>query len=152
MAKKSSRHRSGSPPRASASSGAPSNWPITRAAPATDRNLAATAATPPRTTHANTPPIDRGAVATDDRGVPDSIGRSGPLQGAAPTWDRERARARMATALFGLLALVFLGAMVGVIVGTISVHDLKELSSFVTPLVVLVSTVTAFYFGGRVAK
>jgi Flp pilus assembly protein TadG len=58
----------------------------------------------------------------------------------------------MATALFGLLALVFLGAMVGVIAGTISVHDLKELSSFVTPLVVLVSTVTAFYFGGRVAK
>jgi Flp pilus assembly protein TadG len=58
----------------------------------------------------------------------------------------------MATALFGLLALVLLGAMVGVIAGTISVHDLKELSSFVTPLVVLVSTVTAFYFGGRVAK
>lgn len=58
----------------------------------------------------------------------------------------------MATALLGLLALVFLGAMIGVIVGTVSVHDLKELSNFAAPLVVLVSTVIAFYFGGRVAK
>lgn len=81
-----------------------------------------------------------------------SIEPSVPPQGAAPTSDRERARGRMATALLGLLALVFLGAMIGVIVGAVSVHDLKELSSFVTPLVVLVSTVTAFYFGGRVAK
>jgi hypothetical protein len=54
--------------------------------------------------------------------------------------------------LSGLFALVFLGATIGVIVGTVSVHSLKELSSFVTPLIVLVSTVTAFYFGGRVAK
>lgn len=65
---------------------------------------------------------------------------------------RERTRGQMAMALFGLLALVFLGAIIGVIVGAISVHDLKELSSFVAPLVVLVGTVMAFYFGGRAVK
>ena len=61
--------------------------------------------------------------------------------------NRERTRGRLAMVLIGLLALVFLGAIVALMAGTISVHDLKELSSFVNPLIVLVGTVTACYFG-----
>jgi hypothetical protein len=61
--------------------------------------------------------------------------------------DRERTRSRMAMAMIGALALVFASSIVGVIAGAVSAHDLQELSSFVAPLVVLVGSVTAFYFG-----
>jgi len=49
--------------------------------------------------------------------------------------------------LVGLLASGYLGLFVALSVGAIPVHDLKELSSFLNPLMMLVSNVLAFYFG-----
>jgi hypothetical protein len=48
--------------------------------------------------------------------------------------------------LVGLLASGYLGPFVALSVGAISVHDLKELSSFLNPLMMLVSNVLTFYF------
>jgi hypothetical protein len=53
----------------------------------------------------------------------------------------------MAMVLVGLLASAYLGPFVALSVGAISVHELKELSSFLNPLMMLVSNVLAFYFG-----
>lgn len=62
--------------------------------------------------------------------------------------DRERMRGWIALALVGLLAAVVLAVVLGIAIGTVAVHDLKELSPILGPLVALVGAATGFYFGG----
>jgi len=74
-----------------------------------------------------------------------------PLAAAEIGLRRERTRDWMALGLIGLLVLMFVGTFIALIVGAVVVHELKELSIFIAPLVGLVGPVIGFYFG-RAAK
>jgi hypothetical protein len=68
----------------------------------------------------NALPVDQKVLPDDDRAMQLSIEPSVAPQGAASISDRECARSQVATALLGLLAMVFLGTMIGLIVGAVS--------------------------------
>lgn len=64
---------------------------------------------------------------------------------------RERTRGRIALALVALLSSLVLPSMGGLLVGRLSVNDLKELLSSLGVLTTLVGTAMGFYFG-RITK
>lgn len=64
---------------------------------------------------------------------------------------RERTRGRIAYALIALLAVVVLAGAVGLVLGRMSVDDVKALLSSLGTLTTLVGTAMGFYFG-RVAR
>jgi hypothetical protein len=64
---------------------------------------------------------------------------------------RERTRGRIAFALIALLALLVLPGVVGLLLGTLSVNNLKELLSSLGLFTTLVGTAMGFYFG-RITK
>jgi hypothetical protein len=121
---------------------------------ARDPVLAANASSPDAT------PLGAAAVATVRRQVrgrekpaerryrrlPPSNMRSGEIDHV-----RERIRGRIACALFGLLTLVVLISVLGLVIGRLTVGDLRELFASLGPLTMLVGTLMGFYFG-RVTK
>jgi hypothetical protein len=61
--------------------------------------------------------------------------------------EREGVRARITFTLIGLLALVVVLPVLGLMLGVISVNDVKELWIFLgSPMIALASTAIAFYF------
>jgi hypothetical protein len=64
---------------------------------------------------------------------------------------RERTRGRIALALIALLSLLVVPGMGGLLLGKLSVNDLKELLSALGVLTTLVGTAMGFYFG-RITK
>jgi len=61
--------------------------------------------------------------------------------------ERERIRGWIAFTLFGLLAVVVLLAVVGLLIGRLSVVELKEVFASLGLLTTLVGTAMGFYFG-----
>ena len=61
----------------------------------------------------------------------------------------EKARRRIAYLLIALLALMIVALLAGVVFGVIPVGEIEEFGVILSPLVVLVSAGTAFYYGTK---
>jgi hypothetical protein len=82
--------------------------------------------------------------------VPSTVAASTAV-GADLELVRERTRGRIALALIALLSLLVVPGMGGLLLGKLSVNDLKELLSALGVLTTLVGTAMGFYFG-RITK
>jgi hypothetical protein len=72
-----------------------------------------------------------------------------PVGGLEMARERERTRRWIALAVIGLLAAVIVPGAVGLMRGTLSVGDMKELLGSLGVLITLLGTVQRFYFGER---
>lgn len=112
------------------------------------RRRAAPDSTPAADASITTSPKAGQSRAQRTRPAPAATAATAPEVGPAPEVgsERERTRSRVIVFLLGLLALGVLGSFVALSVGAISVHDLKDLSSFLDPLIMLANNAVAFYF------